>query len=196
MESPLISVTEAAIEKIKSLQQTNDAEGMAIRVSVREDGPAAFDYNVRFVPAEEKSAQDRTLDAAGVLFYIDDQSASMIAGASLDFIETFERSGFKFKNPNKPPLLNDPLAARVHQILEEKISPGLESHGGRVTLMDVQEDKVYLRFQGGCQGCGMADVTLKEGIEATLRQEIPEIGEVLDTTDHAAGSDPYYQPRS
>ncbi len=190
----MITVTEAAITKIKSLQESNDALGMAIRVKVRQNGPAAFEYNVRFVPVEDKTEQDQAVEEEGISFYIDEESASMVQGASLDFIESVEAAGFKFDNPNKPPLLNDPLAARVHQILEEKINPGVASHGGRVALMDVKDGRVYLRLGGGCQGCGMVDVTLKQGIEATLKEEIPEIIEVLDTTDHASGTNPYYEP--
>ncbi len=190
----MITVTEAAITKIKSLQESNDALGMAIRVKVRQNGPAAFEYNVRFVPVEDKTEQDQALEEEGISFYIDEESASMVQGASLDFVESVQGSGFKFDNPNKPPLLNDPLAARVHQILEEKINPGVASHGGRVALMDVKDGRVYLKLGGGCQGCGMVDVTLKQGIEATLKEEIPEIIEVLDTTDHSSGTNPYYEP--
>ncbi len=190
----MISVTEAAITKIKSLQQSDDAMGMAIRVKVREDGPAAFQYNVRFVPVEDKAEQDQLVETEGIAFLIDEESQPMIQGASLDFVENVQGGGFKFDNPNKPPLLNDPLAARVHQIIEEKINPGVASHGGRIALMDVKDGRVYVRLQGGCQGCGMVDVTLRQGIEATLRDEIPEIVEVLDTTDHASGTNPYYEP--
>ena len=190
----MITVTEVAIAKIKSLWESNDAVGMAIRIKVRTEGPAAFDYNVRFVPTEDKTEQDHTVEADGVAFYIDEESVPMISGASLDFVENVQGGGFKFDNPNKPPLLNDPLAARVHQIIEEKINPGVASHGGRIALMDVKDGRVYVRLQGGCQGCGMVDVTLRQGIEATLRDEIPEIIEVLDTTDHASGANPYYEP--
>ncbi len=190
----MISVTEAAITKIKSLQQRKDAMGMAIRVKVRQDGPAAFQYNVRFVPVEDKAEQDQLVETEGIAFLIDEESQPMIQGASLDFVENVQGGGFKFDNPNKPPLLNDPLAARVHQIIEEKINPGVASHGGRIALMDVKDGRVYVRLQGGCQGCGMVDVTLRQGIEATLKDEIPEIIEVLDTTDHASGTNPYYEP--
>ncbi len=190
----MISVTEAAITKIKSLQQSDDAMGMAIRVKVREDGPAAFQYNVLFVPVEDKTEQDQRVETEGIAFLIDEESVPMIQGASLDFVESVQGAGFKFDNPNKPPLLNDPLAARVHQIIEEKINPGVASHGGRIALMDVKDGRVYVRLQGGCQGCGMVDVTLRQGIEATLKDEIPEIIEVLDTTDHASGTNPYYEP--
>lgn len=86
----------------------------------------------------------------------------------------------------------DEIRARVEQLLETQINPAVASHGGWVELLGVQANNVFLQLGGGCQGCGMADVTLKQGIETLLRQEIPELGEVLDQTDHAAGRNPYY----
>jgi len=86
----------------------------------------------------------------------------------------------------------DEIRARVEHLLETQINPAVASHGGWVELLGVQANNVFLQLGGGCQGCGMADVTLKQGIETLLRQEIPELGEVLDQTDHAAGRNPYY----
>jgi Fe-S cluster biogenesis protein NfuA len=86
----------------------------------------------------------------------------------------------------------DEIRIRVQQLLDSQINPAVGSHGGWVELLGVQGNNVFLQLGGGCQGCGMADVTLKQGIETLLRQEIPELGEVLDQTDHAAGRNPYY----
>ena len=86
----------------------------------------------------------------------------------------------------------DEIRARVEHLLETQINPAVGSHGGWIELLGVQGNNVFLQLGGGCQGCGMADVTLKQGIETLLRQEIPELGEVLDQTDHAAGRNPYY----
>ncbi len=86
------------------------------------------------------------------------------------------------------------LKERVQHLLDTSINPGVAGHGGFVRLMDVQDNVVYLQMGGGCQGCGMADVTLKAGIETLIKEEIPEVTEVLDTTDHAAGRNPYYTP--
>ena len=82
----------------------------------------------------------------------------------------------------------------MQEILDARINPGVKAHGGHVSLIDVQDGRVFLQLGGGCQGCGMVDVTLRQGIEVMLKEEIPEITEVLDTTDHAAGDNPYYQP--
>jgi Fe-S cluster biogenesis protein NfuA len=92
--------------------------------------------------------------------------------------------------------LGTPAGLRVQRLLDDEINPAVASHGGYIALVDVLDNVVYLRLEGGCQGCGMANVTLKQGVEAAIRRELPEIVAVRDTTDHAGGSNPYYQPGS
>ena len=92
------------------------------------------------------------------------------------------------------PLDDQTIKNKVQKILDEMINPAVAGHGGFVELLEVKEKVVYLMLGGGCQGCGMVNVTLKQGIEATLRDEIPQIAGVVDQTDHAGGSTPYYQP--
>jgi Fe/S biogenesis protein NfuA len=89
---------------------------------------------------------------------------------------------------------NEDLATKVQELLESTINPAVAGHGGFVQLIDVKDNKVYLQLGGGCQGCGAADITLKSGIERLIKEELPEIEEVLDTTDNASGSNPYYVP--
>src|SRR5207249_897736 len=86
------------------------------------------------------------------------------------------------------------IREKIQQVLNDKINPSVASHGGFVELIDVQSNNVYVRLGGGCQGCGAADVTLKLAIERMIREEVPQIEQVLDTTDHAAGQNPYYAP--
>ncbi len=191
-EGALLTLTPAAVEQVGRIRSADERAGMVVRVTVLEDSPGAFRYTLRWVPESEREAGDRVVDADGALLYVDEESAPRLQGATLDFVDGIQGAGFTFENPNKPPLLNDPLAARVHALIEERVAPGVASHGGQVTLLDVRDGKIYVRLGGGCQGCGMVDVTLKQGIEAMLRAEIPEITEVLDTTDHAAGTNPYY----
>jgi Fe/S biogenesis protein NfuA len=90
--------------------------------------------------------------------------------------------------------MSDELMTKVQDLIDNMINPAVAGHGGFVQLVDVKDSKVYLQMGGGCQGCGAADVTLKSGIERLIKEEIPEVEEVLDTTDHAAGENPYYQP--
>ena len=86
------------------------------------------------------------------------------------------------------------LMTKVQELIDSTINPAVAGHGGFVQLVDVKDNKVYLQMGGGCQGCGAADVTLKAGIERLIKEELPEIEEVLDSTDHASGTNPYYTP--
>ena len=86
------------------------------------------------------------------------------------------------------------LREKIEKVFDEFINPGVAMHGGHISLLDVKDNKVYVQLSGGCQGCGMADVTLKQGIEATLREEISPDLELIDTTDHAGGNNPFYSP--
>ena len=86
----------------------------------------------------------------------------------------------------------DALRQRVQQIIDDQINPGVASHGGYVEVVDVADNNVFLRMGGGCQGCGAADMTLRMGVERLLREELPQIQQVFDATDHASGQNPYY----
>ncbi len=90
--------------------------------------------------------------------------------------------------------LEERIMAKVQHVLDTQINPGVEGHGGHVTLLDVKGNVIYIKMGGGCQGCGMAPVTLKQGIEKSIRQYVPEVTEILDTTDHASGRNPFYAP--
>ena len=92
------------------------------------------------------------------------------------------------------PIGDEEVNGRIQKILDEMINPAVASHGGWVELLDVKENIAYLKLGGGCQGCGMVNVTLKQGIETTLKEEIPQLVGVIDQTDHAGGNNPYYQP--
>jgi Fe/S biogenesis protein NfuA len=191
METPMLELDEAAERKLAEMREAGRFEGSALRVSVREHG-ATFRYALELVDAASRDAGDSVVEAAGILVYVDEASLPLLRGAQLQYVETLSGGGFRFENPNRPPLLELPLAGQIQRILEEEINPGIAAHGGRVTLMDVQGGRVVVEFGGGCQGCGMADLTLREGVTATLRRAIPEITEVVDATDHAAGETPYH----
>ncbi|MCZ6720162.1 MAG: NifU family protein [Proteobacteria bacterium] len=92
------------------------------------------------------------------------------------------------------PGLDTPEGQAIRRLLDEKINPGVAAHGGHISLVDVKDNTVYIRLEGGCQGCGMADVTLKQGVVQEIQAVVPAIAEVLDVTDHAGGKNPYYQP--
>jgi Fe-S cluster biogenesis protein NfuA len=88
----------------------------------------------------------------------------------------------------------DEIRAKVQEVLDEEINPAVAGHGGIIQLIDVRENVVFIHMGGGCQGCGMANVTLKQGVEVAVRASVPEVAEILDATDHASGRNPYYAP--
>jgi Fe/S biogenesis protein NfuA len=126
--------------------------------------------------------------------YTDPDSAGLLEDATVDYVEQLMGSGFKIDRPmQSPEHLSGPVVDQVKAVLEEQINPMVAGHGGHIALLDIKEDVVYVELQGGCQGCGMADVTLKQGIESAITEAVPAIKSVLDVTDHANGKNPYYK---
>lgn len=193
METPVLSVTELATSQIKRILEQEELGEQAVRVGIAEKGPTGFQYQLEFCDRSERAQGDLVFEQDGVTFYVDGDSLAELRGTSLDYVDTGFSAGFKFENPNKPKLLSDPIAARVQRVIQERVNPGVASHGGQVTLLDVKDGTAYVRLGGGCQGCGQADTTVKEGIQSMICEEVPEIHTVLDVTDHAAGTNPYFQ---
>jgi Fe/S biogenesis protein NfuA len=150
------------------------------------------------IEPDEREPGDLEHDAGGFPVVVDPESARMLEGTSIDWVESLQGSGFRFENPNLRPLGSTPpvgpLADRVQQVIDERINPGVAGHGGQVRLVEIRDNVVYVTMGGGCQGCGMASVTLTHGIEEMIREAAPEIVDVVDVTDHAAGTNPYYEP--
>jgi Fe/S biogenesis protein NfuA len=188
---PILTVSDAAQVKLERMKDAGRLAKSALRVSVSEEG-AAFHYQIEVVDLEAREEGDTLVASNAIDFLVDAGSLPRLRGATLDYVDGLSGAGFKFQNPNQPALLAKPLAGAIQRLLDEKINPGVAAHGGRVSLVDIEAGRVVLQFGGGCQGCGMIDVTLKEGIEKTLMSEIPEITEVVDVTDHAAGDNPYF----
>jgi Fe/S biogenesis protein NfuA len=188
----MLTITDSATKKILALMEAEKQPGLALRVGIKGRGPGGFRYDLRFEAEEDKGAEDIVVDAGGFQVFIDPESAPNLKGATIDFVDGIHESGFKIDNPN--PLWTDPKARAVQEIIDTQINPGVAMHGGHVALLDVKDDIAYIALGGGCQGCGMADVTLKQGIEVMIREAVPEIRRIIDTTDHAAGTNPYYQP--
>ena len=97
-----------------------------------------------------------------------------------------------FRDAIPKPGLDTPIGQAIQIVLDEKVNPAVAGHGGHISLIDVKGDTAFIRLEGGCQGCGMADATLKQGVEVEIKSAVPEIISVLDVTDHADGTNPYY----
>jgi Fe/S biogenesis protein NfuA len=188
----MLTITGAAKQRISGLLAAEDRQGLALRVAIIGRGPGGFEYKLGFVREDERGADDTVVEAGSLKVFVDPESAPNLQGATIDFVEGIFESGFKIDNPNS--VWTDPKAIAIQRLLDTQINPAVASHGGYVTLLDVKDDIAYIALGGGCQGCGMADVTLKQGIEVAIKEEVPEIRQVVDTTDHASGSNPYYQP--
>jgi len=190
----MVTITEAARDKVLEILKDGDRKGVALRVAItgRGRGPGGFGYELELVEEDEKAPDDLVVDAGGFKMVIDAMSAPKLEGAVVDYHDDPMDSGFKIENPNT--FFEDPIAIKVQHVLDEQINPAVADHGGFVMLLDVKDDTAYIQLGGGCQGCGMANVTLKQGVEVMIQRAVPEIKNVVDSTDHASGSNPYYQP--
>jgi len=186
----VVTFSENAVAEISSLMAAQEEEDLALRLAVLGRGPGGFRYDMAFVKLESRHEEDQVVDLEAFQVFVDPVSAGKLEGTSVDFVNQDGHRGFKIDNPNVA--WKDPLAARVQQVLDEHINPGIAMHGGYVILEDVRDGVAYVTMGGGCQGCGMARVTLKDGVEAQLLEAVPEVKEVVDLTDHSHGSTPYY----
>lgn len=193
----LIEFSEKAREMVLTFIGQEGNQDYAVRVSVESPSPLDPRYSIALVEPDQLGSEDRVFDAGGFRVAVDPQSADLLEGASVDWIESLNETGFKVENPNLKPIgsepLEGPLADRVRTVIEQTVNPAVAQHGGEIGLVDVRDNVVYIRMSGGCQGCGMAKVTLKQGVERMLTEAIPEIQGIEDVTDHAAGTDPYYE---
>ncbi len=185
-------MTPAAQAKILELLKAQGRAGLHLRAAIAGRGPGGFQYKLGFVDDEERASDDLVIDGGGFKLLVDRQSAPNLEGATVDFVEGPQGSGFKVDNPN--PLWRDELALAVQGVLDQDINPAVASHGGWVALLEVKDGVAYIQLGGGCQGCGMVDVTLKQGIEVRIKEAVPAIREIIDSTDHAGGKNPYFQP--
>ncbi len=191
----MLTLTEAAKKRFSEVIAAEGRSGHGLRLIIRNGGTAQPDFALNFVEPGGGAESDTVIDAGDFKVYVDADSAKYLEGASVDFIDNLQESGFKVDAPNAGrPKPTGPLAEAVMKVLDEKINPAVASHGGHVDLVAVENETAYLRFGGGCQGCGMASATLKNGVEKTLFAEVPQVTKVMDVTDHAAGKNPYYEP--
>jgi Fe/S biogenesis protein NfuA len=188
---PLLTVTDAAREKVKSVIESEEVEIEGLRISIQGRTANAFQYGLGL--EVEANDGDIVVDCGDIKVLIDAESAPDLKGATIDYVEDLTSSGFRIDNPNTP-TWDNPKAQQIQELLDERINPAVAAHGGHIALLDVGDDAIYIEMSGGCQGCGMANVTLKHGVEAMIQEVFPEIKQVIDTTDHASGSNPYYQP--
>ncbi|HDY98366.1 MAG TPA: Fe-S biogenesis protein NfuA [Pseudomonas sabulinigri] len=191
-----IILTQSAQDYLGDLLSKQDTEGVGIRVFITQPGTPYAETCIAYCKPGEEKPEDRVIPLEPFNVWVDSVSEPFLDDAMVDFATDRMGGQLTIKAPNaKVPMVNEdsPLNERINYLLQTEINPGLASHGGDVKLLDVVEGGIaILQFGGGCQGCGMVDVTLKEGIEKTLVARIPELTGVRDSTDHSVTENAYY----
>lgn len=191
-----ITITDAAHDYLADLLEKQNTKGIGIRVFITQPGTPYAETCIAYCKPGEEKPDDIALGLKSFTAWIDGISEPFLEDALVDYATDRMGGQLTIKAPNaKVPMVNEdsPLNERINYYLQTEINPGLASHGGQVTLIDVVDEGIaVLQFGGGCQGCGQADVTLKEGIEKTLLARIPELKGVRDVTDHSNRDNAYY----
>ena len=189
-DGELIQLTQIAKERVKSIIDSEDLEVEGLRVSITGRTSTSFEYSLGL--EVELHSDDVVIDLGDLKVLVDSQSIDSLKGSTIDYVEDLNASGFRVDNPNEP-TWDDSRAQKIQELIDTRINPSVAAHGGNIQLLDVTDDSVYVHMGGGCQGCGQAAATLKQGVQAMIQEEFPEIVNVVDTSDHSACTIPYYQ---
>lgn len=196
-----LKVSEAALEQVMSiLAAEDDPNSLGLRIEVTGTKGAEYSYDLSFEERALAEPEDLVYNQGELVVMIPIDSVDPLWGATLDLPSASGQGGLVIRNPNRPdPLsgydvnLSGTVTERINQLLEQSINPALASHGGFARLERIVEDtKAVVTMGGGCQGCAVSSMTLRDGIQKSILEHIPEITEVLDATDHAAGENPFY----
>ena len=191
----MINISESAQSHFLKLIDREGLPGLGVRLSAVHPGTARADVRLEFAEPGDLRGDEWAVDCEGFTLWLDAASVGFLDGAEIDYETRATGGQLQIRAPKikgEVPADSASLVERVHWIVEHEINPQLASHRGNVSVQEVTADGVVLlRFGGGCHGCGMADVTLKQGIETTLMSKVPGVTAVRDATDHATGEAPY-----
>ena len=199
----MVSFTDRAKEMVLAFMGQGEGALEALRISM-EGSPLAPRFELTLVGREERRPDETEVDAGGFTVLLAGDDAPVLDDAVVDFVERVNESGFEVRTragapvsgnasgASAPPRPEGDLADRVRSLLDSQVNPGIAAHGGVIKLVDVRGTEIYLEMSGGCQGCAMSRMTLRQGVERMLRQAVPEITEVHDVTDHESGANPYF----
>lgn len=193
----MINISERAQLHFHKLIEQQGIPGLGIRLRAVKVGTPAADCQLEFCEPVDLAGDEWLIECIGFNLYIEAASVPFLDAAEIDYETNATGGQLTIRAPRikgDVPGEGASLVERVRYVIETEINPRVASHGGRVSLEEITADGVVLlRFGGGCHGCGMADVTLKHGVEKTLRERVPEITAVRDATDHATGDQPYFK---
>lgn len=199
----VIEITPAALEQISALRDAEAIPDLYLGLRIAGVGVSGFQYETAFVRGEDVPETDHREMHGTLPVAIPPSSVDNLRGSVLDLSDDPAAPGLVLRNPNPatpagvPDLgeleLSGTVEERITQLLEQQINPAIAAHGGWVRLITLDGATAHLEMGGGCQGCGLAAMTLRNGIEAAVKQHIPEIEEIVDATNHEAGTNPFYQ---
>jgi Fe/S biogenesis protein NfuA len=208
-EQDVLRVTDEARGVVVDIRAGEEnAASLALWLEVSGSDNGSFTYDMWFQQAADAGPGDTLWESDGLSVVVAASSIDQIRGATLDVSNAGGEQGLVMINPNVPPSpraaagaspppeadLSSPTAQKILEILEQDVNPQIAMHGGWADLVAFDNGTAYVRMSGGCQGCGLAKVTLSQGIAVAIQDAIPEVREIVDVTDHASGSNPYYEP--
>jgi Fe/S biogenesis protein NfuA len=207
-DEDVLRVTDEARAVVEEIRSGEDNAGsLALWLEVNGSDNGSYTYDMWFQQASDAGPGDAVSESEGLAVIVAGSSVDKVRGATLDVGKTGGEQGLVMINPNVPPSprsvaatavpeadLSSPTAQKILEILEQEVNPQIAMHGGWADLVAFDGGTAYVRMSGGCQGCGLAKVTLSQGIAVAIQDAVPEVREIVDVTDHASGSNPYYEP--
>jgi Fe/S biogenesis protein NfuA len=191
-----LNITERAQDMIRSFIEQSDGDQMALRITAHSGGIGGPRFELALVAQTDRNDGDVQVDMDGFLVFVSGDDAERLEGATVDFVERVNESGFEIRPRARAPRVSgEPkgeLAEKVREVLDAQVNPAVSAHGGEIVLVDVQGTEIFIEMGGGCQGCALSRMTLKQGVERMVRQAVPEITAVHDVTDHTSGDNPFY----
>jgi Fe/S biogenesis protein NfuA len=195
----MIQISDNAQAHFRKLIEREALPGLGVRLAAVHAGTPKADVRLEFAGPDELQGNEWAIDCEGFTLWLDAPSAPFLDGAMIDYESRATGGQLQIRAPKikgEVPAESASMIERVRWLIESEINPQLASHRGHVSLQELTADGVViLRFGGGCHGCGMVDVTLKQGIERTLMEKVPGVTAVRDATDHDTGTAPY-MPRA
>ena len=193
----MIIFTDRAREMVQSFLDQNEGEELALRIGMN-GSPISPAFDLTLVNLADQADEEIMVDGGGFAVLLREADAEALEGATVDYVERVNESGFEVR-PAKLPTASagkrgvpqGEIADRVRGVLETQVNPAIAAHGGMISLVDVEDTDVYVEMSGGCQGCALSRMTLRQGVERMLREAVPELTAVHDVTDHASGDNPY-----
>ena len=195
----MLTFTDQAREMVLTFMDQSDEDHRALRIHVTGGSPVAPSFELTLAENSDRGEEDVEIDAGGFVVVFDPGSADKLEGATVDFVNRVNESGFEIipatgslPAASLSSVPKGALAEKVRLILDEQVNPSIASHGGQINLVDVKGTEVFMEMTGGCQGCAASRMTLRQGVERMIRQHVPEVTEIHDVTDHDAGENPYF----